>query len=109
VVDLTKLRRRIERDYQQLKQEVRLGHFEGREWRGFQHNATLCIAAYGPAQRDRDRSCRLRFTVIGTDPRFHNSKPVWSRDPQIEADASPWMMTRRKSATATGRALTRFV
>src|SRR5262249_17088428 len=35
------------RDYQELKQEVGLGHFEGRGWRGFHHHATLCIAAYG--------------------------------------------------------------
>ena len=41
------LRWRIERDYQELKQEVGLGHFEGRGWRGFHHHATLCIAAYG--------------------------------------------------------------
>src|SRR5271166_3153647 len=32
---------------QELKQEVGLGHFEGRGWRGFHHHATLCIAAYG--------------------------------------------------------------
>jgi SRSO17 transposase len=47
LVDLTKLRWRIERDYQELKQELGLGHFEGRGWRGFHHHATLCIAAYG--------------------------------------------------------------
>ena len=47
LVDLAKLRWRIERDYQELKQELGLGHFEGRGWRGFQHHATLCIAAYG--------------------------------------------------------------
>jgi SRSO17 transposase len=47
LVDFAKLRWRIERDYQELKQEVGLGHFEGRRWRGFHHHATLCIAAYG--------------------------------------------------------------
>ena len=47
LVDFAKLRWRIERDYQELKQEVGLGHFEGRGWRGFHHHATLCIAAYG--------------------------------------------------------------
>jgi len=47
LVDLTKLRWRIERDYQELKQEVGLRHFEGRSWRGFHHHAALCIAAYG--------------------------------------------------------------
>jgi Transposase DDE domain len=47
MVDIVKLRWRIERDYQELKQEVGLGHYEGRSWRGFHHHATLCIAAYG--------------------------------------------------------------
>jgi SRSO17 transposase len=47
LVDLVKLRWRIERDYQELKQELGLGDYEGRGWRGFHHHATLCIAAYG--------------------------------------------------------------
>ena len=47
LVDQTKLRWWIERDYLELKQEVGLGHYEGRGWRGFHHHATLCIAAYG--------------------------------------------------------------
>src|SRR6202008_1377787 len=54
LVDLTKLRWRIERDYQDLKQEVGLGHFEGRGWRGFHHHATLCIAAYGFLVSERE-------------------------------------------------------
>lgn len=47
LVDLAKLRWRIERDFQDLKQELGLGHYEGRGWRGFHHHASLCIAAYG--------------------------------------------------------------
>jgi SRSO17 transposase len=47
LVRQAKLRWRIERDYQDLKQELGLGHYEGRGWRGFHHHATLCIAAYG--------------------------------------------------------------
>ena len=47
LVELAKLRWRIERDYHDLKQELGLDHFEGRSWRGFHHHATLCIAAYG--------------------------------------------------------------
>jgi hypothetical protein len=57
-VFVTKMRWRIERDYQDLKQEFGLGHYEGRGWRGFHHHATLSIAAYGflMAQRLRMRS-----------------------------------------------------
>jgi len=47
LVVTAKLRWRIERDYQELKQELGLGHYEGRNWRGFHHHATLSIAAYG--------------------------------------------------------------
>jgi SRSO17 transposase len=54
LIDLTKLRWRIERDYQELKQEIGLGHFEGRGWRGFHHHATLCIAAYGFLVSERE-------------------------------------------------------
>ena len=63
LVDLTKLRWRIERDYLELKQEVGLGHFEGRGWRGFHHHATLCIAAYGflVSERETIPPCGPRF------------------------------------------------
>ena len=54
-VALAKLRWRIERDYQELKQELGLGHFEGRGWRGFHHHATLCIAAYAFLVAERAR------------------------------------------------------
>jgi SRSO17 transposase len=54
LVDIAKLRWRIERDYHELKQEVGLGHFEGRSWRGFHHHATLCIAAYGFLVSERE-------------------------------------------------------
>ena len=47
LVFVAKMRWRVERDYQDLKQDVGLGHFEGRGWRGFHHHATLSIAAYG--------------------------------------------------------------
>ena len=47
LIKMAKHRWIIERDYEELKQELGLGHFEGRNWRGFHHHATLCIASYG--------------------------------------------------------------
>src|SRR4051812_49288902 len=53
LVATAKMRWRIERDYQELKQELGLDHYEGRGWRGFHHHATLCVAAYGFLVRER--------------------------------------------------------
>ncbi len=47
MADAVMSRWQIERDYEELKQELGLGHYEGRNWRGFHHHASLCIAAYG--------------------------------------------------------------
>ena len=47
LVGAAHMRWRIERDYQDLKQDLGLAHYEGRGWRGFHHHATLTIAAYG--------------------------------------------------------------
>lgn len=53
LVGATYQRWRIERDYQDLKQEFGLGHYEGRGWRGFHHHASLSIAAYGFIMAER--------------------------------------------------------
>jgi len=76
LVKMAKHRWIIERDYQELKQELGLGHFEGRNWRGFHHHATLCIAAYGflVAERNRfspsARAGHLGFAAPGPTPDF---------------------------------------
>jgi len=46
LIYMAKLRWRIERDYQEMKEEIGLDHFEGRMWRGFHHHVTLCMAAH---------------------------------------------------------------
>jgi SRSO17 transposase len=68
LVDTAKLRWRIERDYQELKQEVGLGHYEGRGWRGFHHHATLCIAAYGFLISERETIPPSRPDATGFFP-----------------------------------------
>jgi SRSO17 transposase len=77
MVKMAKHRWIIERDYEELKQELGLGHFEGRGWRGFHHHATLCIAAYGFLVAERNRfspSARvgnLGLSAPQTPPDFH--------------------------------------
>jgi SRSO17 transposase len=76
LVHTAKARWRIERDYQELKQEIGLGHFEGRGWRGFHHHASLCIAAYGFLAAERclfppqERFIRARIKVPALPPGF---------------------------------------
>jgi len=70
LVYFAKLRWRIERDYQELKQEVGLGHFEGRGWRGFHHHATLCIAAYGFLISERETIPPSRSRSAGVLPKL---------------------------------------
>src|SRR3954449_566260 len=65
LVATAKLRWRIERDFEELKQELGLGHFEGRGWRGFHHHASLCIASYGFLVAER-----CRFSPPGWLPRL---------------------------------------
>ena len=79
LADIIKLRWRIERAYQDLKQELGLGRYEGRGWRGFHHHATLCIVAYGFLICERQaippsgasRAARLKKSAIpyGYKPR----------------------------------------
>jgi SRSO17 transposase len=78
LVRYAKLRWRIERDYQELKQELGLDHFEGRTWRGFHHHATLCAVAHGflalrralfpPEAHDVDAADGATCTPAGAAP-----------------------------------------
>ena len=88
LVDLAKLRWRIERDYQELKQELGLGHYEGRGWRGFHHHATLCIAAYAFLIAER-----ARLSPSAAD-KFATSGVPENRPPR--GAARPSRTTRRK-------------
>jgi hypothetical protein len=75
LVDRAKLRWRIERDYQELKQEFGLGQYEGRGWRGLHHHITLCVAAYGFLIAER-ATFPPHDPTTGDDPRRLSFPPV---------------------------------
>jgi SRSO17 transposase len=84
LVNTAKRRWRIERDYQDLKQELGLGHYEGRGWRGFHHHATLCIAAYGflISEREAIPPSGPRNALLGKEhPLPAGYRPRGSPDP----------------------------
>jgi SRSO17 transposase len=55
LVELAKLRWRIEQDYRELKDALGLDHFEGRSWRGWNHHVTLVSVAHGFLTTERLR------------------------------------------------------
>lgn len=55
LVRLTHQRWAIEQQYQELKSELGLDHFEGRTWPGWQHHAVLTAVAHAYIQRERMR------------------------------------------------------
>jgi SRSO17 transposase len=82
LVKMAKHRWIIERDYEELKQELGLGHYEGRGWRGFHHHATLCIAAYGFLIAERSLffpSVRVGALGLSTPERSPDFQPRGSR------------------------------
>jgi SRSO17 transposase len=103
LVTTAKLRWRIERDYQELKQELGLGHYEGRGWRGFHHHASLCIAAYGflisqreaipPSEPDKTQNRQKPGLPNGYRPR---GSPDPARATRIRFDRNrPTTLNRR--------------
>jgi SRSO17 transposase len=81
LVATAKLRWLIERDYEELKQELGLGHFEGRNWRGFHHHASLSIAAYGFLVAER-----CLFSPAPNSPR---AADIQLRLPKLPSGAKP--------------------
>lgn len=83
LVTISKHRWVIERDYEELKSELGLSHYEGRNWRGFHHHATLCIAAYGFLMAERSRfspsahvgNLEVRTAPLPTHYRPRGAKP----------------------------------
>ena len=90
LVTAAHMRWRIERDYQDLKQDLGLGHYEGRGWRGFHHHASLSIAASGFLMAQRLKS----GSTVGGKKNF-----VERKVPAIPDDYLP----RGSPARATSR------
>src|SRR5689334_21052869 len=96
LVATAKVRWRIERDYQELKQELGLDHYEGR---GFHHHASLCVAAYGFLVRERSL-----FPPSGPRPGASPCAPPGLAAPRASrADPSATSRTRSPRYGAASR------
>jgi SRSO17 transposase len=91
-----KIRWWVEQNYQQLKDELGLDHFEGRSYTGWHHHVTLTMIAFG-------------FLVMEG---FRNKKNYWVDPPSckegVAADTAhpPWLLSHVRQTSSTGRYLT---
>jgi len=119
LIDIAKMRWRIvpkarfqhdERDYQELKQEIGLGHYEGRGWPGFHHHGTLCIAAYAflVSERETIPPSGPRSSGILTKPAIPDSyRPRGAPDPaptsRAQLDRYPSSQTGRRDRSNSAK------
>ena len=108
LVFVAKMRWRIERDYRELKQEFGLSHYEGRNWRGFHHHATLCITAYGfltahrlTHESSQKNSAEPKAPALPPDyiPRGRPSRPTPRA--RLHQDASPPHRSRYRQSPSS--------
>jgi SRSO17 transposase len=97
LVATAKARWLIERDYLELKQEVGLNHYEGRNWRGFHHHASLCIAAYGFLMLERVSGAKKNSARLKTPALPKGFRPRGSR-----AHAAPHPLVHRHRLPSAG-------
>jgi SRSO17 transposase len=102
LVAMVKMRWRIERDYLELKQELGLGHYEGRNWRGFHHHASLCIAAYAFLMLERlaglkKNAARLKALAIPEDFRPRGAGPDATPHSVVDRDRALSPRPRHRS------------
>ena len=87
----------IERDYEELKSELGLSHYEGRNWRGFHHHATLCIAAYGFLMLERllNKKNSARLHVPAIPQSFRPRGSLSHAAPQSDLNRIPALRSRK--------------
>ena len=68
LVRITKCRWQIEQDYQQLKEELGLDHYEGRSWAGWHHHVTLVMLAHAFLTLEKLRGKKNFWVDPATDP-----------------------------------------
>jgi SRSO17 transposase len=106
LVATVKMRWRIERDYLELKQELGLGHYEGRNWRGFHHHASLCVAAYGFLMLERlagvkKNAARLQAPALPESFRPRGAGPDAAPRSVVDRHRAPSPGLRHRATTST--------
>lgn len=104
-VHTLKMRWRIEHDYRELKEEVGLDHYEGRNWRGFHHHASLCIAAYGFLMLERlsgakKNSTRLQAPALPQALRPRGARPDAAARALVDRHGAPKARPRHRPPPA---------
>jgi SRSO17 transposase len=105
LIHTLKMRWRIEHDYRELKEEVGLDHYEGRNWRGFHHHASLCIAAYGFLMLERlagikKNAARLQAPALPKAYRPRGAGPDATACAMVDRHRAPQAVSRHRAQSA---------
>lgn len=104
LVYLAKLRWRVERDYQEMKSEVGLDHYEGRTWPGLHHHWVLCSVAHGFLVLQRARWQRQQeqeqASATKPEPEGPLKKMVDTEQLAATPGRSSYRETRRRGSAA---------
>jgi SRSO17 transposase len=102
LIHTLKMRWRIEHDYRELKEEVGLDHYEGRNWRGFHHHASLCIAAYGFLMLERlagikKNAAKLQAPALPKAYRPRGAGPDAAACAMVDRHRAPQAVSRHRA------------
>ena len=105
LINTVKMRWRIEHDYRELKEEVGLDHYEGRNWRGFHHHASLCVAAYGFLMLERlsgikKNTARLQAPALPKAFRPRGAGPDAAACAVVDRLRAPQAIARHRAQSA---------
>ena len=104
LIDTVMIRWRFDRDYQELKQEFGLSHYEGRGWRGIHHHATLCIVAHGFLVREclkrggEKSSARSETSLLPQGYTSRGNRKTAASSPRLHPNASLLIGPRHRPA-----------
>lgn len=78
LIEITRGRWRVEQDYQQMKEELGLDHFEGRSWAGWHHHISLVMLAHAFLRLEQRRGKKERWTLPQTRREIQRLLCTWT-------------------------------
>lgn len=95
LVDIARGRWRVEQDYQQMKEELGLDHFEGRSWKGWYHHVSLVMLAHAFLRLEQKRrGKKVKWTLPETRRKIQRLLCTWTGECCFCGARAEWCSAR---------------